>query len=48
MFMDDIMVFRCTLECRKKLENIGMIQGNSNGKKYERVKDLATLATEWR
>ena len=44
MFMDDITMFRRTLESINQLENIGTIQGNSNGKKWENMEDLVSLA----
>lgn len=36
-------MFICTLECRNQQENIGIFQGNSKRKMWERVDDLPTL-----
>ena len=44
MFMDDFMMFRCTLECWNQLENIVTLLRNKYEKMGEEWEELASLA----
>uniref|UniRef100_M1D9M2 Uncharacterized protein n=1 Tax=Solanum tuberosum TaxID=4113 RepID=M1D9M2_SOLTU len=48
MFMDDFMMFRCTLECWNELENIGTLLRNKYEKVGKKWEELASLGSERR